>query len=237
MAKPPEGRKTARRPGRPVRASKSNNTRMLLWVILGAAVLIVAGIIILQSQSLGRAPEISGTVSQGLSWGPESAPVKIIEYSNFGCSHCRDFAENQGKQLRQEYEAGGQVRFDFKPFSLGSSEPDDAANAALCAADQGRFWDYHDYLFSQQGVSSDSFGKAALKQYGSQLGLDMGKFTPCVDRSEHLDQVHQTSQEGMAKGVNSTPTFYINGQQVLGAVPYAELKAQVDAALQAAGQG
>jgi len=215
-----------------------NSTRWFLWSVIGAIVLVVAGIVILQAQSL-RQPigpvEVSGkTDIGGAAWGPENATVKIVEYSNFGCPHCRDFALNQGKQLRSEYETTGKVRFEFKPFSLGSQGPDDAANAAECAAAQKRFWDYHDLLFSRVGVAADPFNKAALKQYGAQLGLDAAQFDRCVDSDQFAEKVYQATLEGQGHGVNGTPSFLINGQKVEGAIPYADFKAKVEAALKSA---
>jgi protein-disulfide isomerase len=224
------------RGGRVAPRRKVSGPGWVLWVVVGAVVLILIGVVVLQNQAVQRPAAVTtNTVSEGLTWGPVSAPVKIVEYSNFGCSHCRDFAADQGKKLRQEYEAGGKVRFEFRPFSLGSQGPDDAAAAALCAADQSRFWDYHDVLFSQQGVSANPFDKTQLKQYATTLGLDTAKFNQCVDAGMHVDQVHQAAVEGQGRGVDSTPTFFVNNQRVLGAVPYTEFKATVDAALKGAG--
>jgi protein-disulfide isomerase len=233
MAKPVQAAKsTARRTVRKS-AGRSNNS-LVLWIIIGAAIVIVAGVIMLQSRALNQTPTVSGTVSDGLTWGPANAPVKIVEYSNFGCIHCRDFAKDQGKRLRQEYEATGKVRFEFVPFSLGSPDPDTAASAAMCAADQGRFWDYHDILFAKQGVSADAFSPAALKQYATMVpGMDTAKFDQCVDRGQHRDQVAQYATQGRDLGVEATPTFFINNQIVdpPGALPYDQLKAKVDAAI------
>jgi len=226
-------KKVAPRP----RARKRNDTPWLLFALVAGALVIVAGLIMLNQRSLLQTPVASGQVSAGLAWGPADAPVKVVEYSNFGCSHCKEFAVDDGKRLRQEYEAGGKVRFEFMPFSLGSPDPDNAANAAICAADQGRFWDYHDLLFARQLVSADVFSAASLKQYGQQLGLDATKFNQCVDTGAHADQVHQASQQGSSMGVNATPTIFVNSERVVGAVPYDQLKSKVDAALQAASAG
>jgi protein-disulfide isomerase len=135
---------------------------------------------------------------------------------------------NQGKQLREEYEASGKVRFDYKDFIVISPESATAANAAKCAADQSRFWDYHDLLMSRSGLSADAFSKASLKSYAQQLGLDAAKFNACVDSDQHLDEVYQNVNEGKQLGVQSTPTFFINGQKVEGAVPYEQLKSIID---------
>ena len=93
--------------------------------------------------------------------------------------------------MREEYEESGKVSFEYKHFIVIGPESADAANASECAADQGRFWDYHDLVMSQSGTSRDAFSKAALKSYGQQLGLDATTFNACVDTDMHLDEVYE----------------------------------------------
>jgi protein-disulfide isomerase len=220
------------------RRRKSNSNRTLVWLIIGGVVVIFAGILLLNWQSLfGTQATASPQLSEGTSWGPAGAPVKIVEFSNFGCSHCRNFAQNNGKTLRKEYEEGGKVRFEFKQFKLADQGATEAANASLCAADQSRFWDYHDVLFARQGTSAAPFSKANLQQYGKDLGLDGAKFDPCVINDKFMDTVNQNSQEGSSQGVEGTPTFFVNGKMLVGDVPYEELKSAVDAALKTANAG
>jgi len=222
--------------GRPKQAAASavrpTDSRILLLIVIGAVVLVAAGIVWLQVQSLRRPPEAAGSVGERTTWGPTSAPVQIIEYSNFGCGYCRNFALGPGKQIRDEYEGTGKVHFEFKQFRLGDQSTTDAANASECAADQGRFWDYHDLLFSQQGVSSDPFSKSALKGYAAQLGLDAARFNSCVDNGQHLEKVYRDTQEGQNLGITGTPTFFINGEKVPGYISYDALKAKIEAVIQ-----
>lgn len=210
---------------------RSNNA-ILLWVI-GGVIVLVAGILLLNQRQFSGGGGGAAHVSAGSAWGPVDAPVKIVEYSNFGCSHCRNFALDAGQKLRQEYGAGGKVRFEFKQFKLGDPSTTDAANASLCAADQSRFWDYHDLLFQKQGISATAFSKGSLKAYAKQLNLDSTTFDTCVDKSQFMATVNQDSQDGVNLGVNGTPTFFINGEQSVGDQPYDQLKAKVDAAIAA----
>ena len=232
----PAGTKTASSKAGSARAGASKkpvSRPWLLWAVIGAVVLVVAGIALLQAQSLRKPADTTVQVGEGMAWGPENAKVKIVEYSDFGCSHCRDFAENQGPQLRAEYEATGKVRFEFKSFILGPTTAA-PANAAACAADQGRFWNYHDLLFSRQGVDRDPFSKASLKQYATSLALDTAKFNRCVDNDQFLPQAYRQTSEAKGLGLTGTPAIFVNGALVPGgAVPYATLKARVDAALAA----
>jgi protein-disulfide isomerase len=209
----------------------------VLWVLIGAVVVIMVGVILLQVQSMNRPVATSGVIAEGTSWGSANAPVKIVEYSDFGCTYCRQFALNQGRQLREEYEKTGKVRFDYKSFVIEGQSTRDAANAAYCAADQGRFWDYYDVLFSRSGSAQPQvvFAKSALKDYGVQIGLDATKFGRCVDSGQHTPEVQAQHNEGVARGVQATPSFFINGKKIEGAAPYADFKAMIDSALQTAG--
>lgn len=222
-----------RSPGSQARAAKpvAGRSGLLLLGIIVGVVLVVIGVIIFQTQSVRHPVQTAARVGEGTAWGPVSAKVTILDFSDFGCGHCRSFALQQGRQLRAEYEGTGQVRFEFKHFIVGGAETANAANAAECAADQGRFWDYHDLLFSQQGVVTQPFSKNALKRYAAQLGLDTARFNSCVDSDQHLEKVYRDTAEGRDLGVTGTPTFFINGQKVVGAVPYAEFRAKVEEAL------
>ncbi len=215
-------------------AKPTPNTRLLLIIVIGAALLVVAGIVLLQFQAASKPPPVSARTGEGTVWGPADAKVKIVNYSDFGCIHCANFARNVGPRIRAEYESSGNVRFEFKDFIIGGPDTANAANAAECAADQGRFWDYHDLLFSRQGTGPNVFKKASLKQYGEQLGLNTEQFNACVDGDQHLETVYRDSSEGQGQGVTGTPTFFINGERIAGEVPYEQFKARVEAALAAA---
>lgn len=216
---------------------KQAGSPVLLWVIIGAVALVVVGVVILQMQSFNKPAVASSRVSEGTAWGPVGAPVRVVQYSDFGCTYCRQFALDQGKQLLEEYGQTGAVRFEFRSFIIEGASTREAANASYCAADQGRFWDYHDLLFTRSGTAQVQvvFSKTALKDYGAQLGLDATQFNRCVDSGQHIPEVQNQHNEGYGLGVRATPTFFINNQKFEGALPYASLKAVVDAARAAAG--
>lgn len=215
----------------PVKAKGTGSSRSLLLGVIGAVAVLAIGLIWLAVQA-GREPIVAtDRIGEGATWGPEGAVVSIINYSDFGCPHCATFALNQAKQLREEYEATGKVRFEFKHFIIGGENTRGAALAAECAADQGKFWDYHDVLFQQQGITRDPFNRSALKSYAAQLGLDTAQFNQCLDSNQHLEKVARDSSEARSRGVNATPTFFVNGQKVEGAQPYSVFKALVDSIL------
>jgi len=164
-------------------------------------------------------------------WGPEDAPVTIIEFSDFQCPFCSRFFTQAYPQIKQAYE--GKVRFVYRDFPLASihENAQKAAEAGECADDQGKFWDYHDMMFS----NPTALDVTSLKGYASQLGLDSGAFDQCLDSGKYTEEVQKDYQDGISYGVTGTPAFFVNGLLVVGAQPFANFKAIIDAALQEAG--
>jgi protein-disulfide isomerase len=232
QAQKPKSAYSAPRHGKPA-PKKSSLSPAVLLIVIGAAILVVAGIVVLATQANNRPIAATNRVGEGATWGPADAPVRIIAYSDFGCSHCRDWANNQEQQLRADYEASGKVRYEYKSQNIGGTPTRDAANAAECAADQGKFWDYHDALYNRQGTAANPFTKPLLKRYAAELGLDASQFDACVDQNLHYAKVRADESEASGRGVNSTPTFFINDKKILGAVPYQQFKSDVEAAIAA----
>lgn len=165
------------------------------------------------------------------SLGSASAPVTIVEFSDFQCPFCLRVAPTL-KQLREAY--GDRIRIVWKDFPLTSIHPQafKAAEAAHCAREQGKFWEFHDVLFAnQQALLVES-----LKQYAVDLGLDAAAFNTCLDTSKYNDRVQQHMGIGTGLGVNSTPTTFVNGRRVTGAQPYEVFSAIIEEELQRAGQ-
>ncbi len=149
--------------------------------------------------------------------GNINATVTITEYSDFECPFCAKFFSNAYRQLKSEYIDTGKVRLIYKQYPLVNTHKQSlgAAVAALCAADQGKFWEYHDLLF----INQPRFSRVALESYAAQLGLGMQKFNQCLDDGATLGQVKREISEGNAAGVDGTPFFLVNGQKISGAQP------------------
>ena len=136
------------------------------------------------------------------------------------------------RPVLQPYIDSGKVNLVYKNFAFLGQESVWAAQAAECAADQGKFWEYHDLLFNtQNGENVGLFTKDKLIAYAKQLGLDSAKFDPCLNNDETLDRVNADMAEARAANVSSTPTFFINGKPLLGAQPANVFTSQLDAAL------
>ena len=155
--------------------------------------------------------------------GSSSAPVTLVEFSDFQCPFCQRVAPTL-KQVKEKY--GDKVRIVWKDFPLTQIHPQafKAGEAAHCAADQGKFWEYHDRLFANQ----QSLQPNDLKKHAADLGLDAGVFGTCLDSSKYGERVRDGVAEGSRLGVNSTPTIYINGRVLSGAQPYETFVTVID---------
>ncbi len=158
--------------------------------------------------------------------GNPDAKVVIIEYSDFQCPFCGK-AQTTVEQILNDY--NGKVKLYYKQFPLTQIHPNaqKAAEASLLAADQGKFWEYHDLLFENQ----DNLDLASLKRYAAQLNLDMEKFNSGLDSGIKAQAVNKDLEEGIRNGVGGTPMFFINGQVVSGAQPYSVFKQTIDSEL------
>jgi protein-disulfide isomerase len=156
-------------------------------------------------------------------WGNASAPVTIIEFSDYQCPFCQR-VEPTLKRLRAAY--GDKIRFVWKDFPLTQIHPQafKASEAAHCAGEQGKYWELHDVLFNkQQELQPDD-----LKRHAIELGLNAPAFNQCLDSSKYGERVRDGLAEGNQLGVNSTPTIFINGRRLSGAQPYEVFAAVID---------
>lgn len=169
-------------------------------------------------------------------WGPEDAPVTIIEFSEFLCPYCQRFALQTLPQIKQAYE--GKVRYVYRDFIVHGEPATKISEAAECADDQDKFWEYHDKLWEEYQTVGQQAGAGigalatTLKGYASDLGLDTATFDDCLDTGKNTAEVQKDSQDARSYGVSGTPGFFINGQPVSGAQPFAVFQQVIDAALE-----
>ncbi len=180
------------------------------------------------------------SVDDDPSWGPEDAPVTIVEFSEFLCPYCQRFAEQTLPLIQDAYE--GKVRYVYRDFIVHGEPSLKISEAAECADDQGKFWEYHDNLWENYQAVGQQTGDiaglvASLKTYAADLGLDTATFNDCLDSDKYASEVQKDSQDAASYGVTGTPGFFINGQLVMGAQPFDNFKAVIDAALQGGESG
>lgn len=214
----------------------AQRTRRL--IIIGVIVVIaVAAVVLLARQS----PQVGQVIiptpfdrpsPSGTALGDPNAPVKIEEFADYQCPYCRNFEEQTLPQLAANEIANGQVYFVFHPFSFIGPESVAAANAALCAADQGKFWEYSATVYANQtSENSGNFSTTRLEAFAAQLGLDTQTFNSCFSQDKHQAEVSSSYQLGVQAGVQSTPSFLINGQLVTGALPYDQFQSLIQKAM------
>jgi protein-disulfide isomerase len=169
--------------------------------------------------------------------GPKDAKVTIVEYSDFQCPFCSRVYTTLENDVLKQY--GDKVRFVFKNFPLTSIHPwaEDAAVASECAFAQSNdhFWAMYDGLFSRQADITQANLKEKTAEIATKAGMDAAKFQECLDGKKSLDAVRADESEGTALGVNSTPTFFINGRRLSGAQTPENFRQMIDQELSAKG--
>jgi protein-disulfide isomerase len=175
-------------------------------------------------------PRVEVAVADGTPFrGPVDAPIVLIEYTDFQCPFCTRVQPTLDA-LMKRYD--GKIRHVFKNLPLPMHAQAQLAGAAsLCAQDQGKFWEYHDWLFAnQRTLSHDSM----VAQAGA-FGMDTEVFTTCIDRGAYLDVVRADMAEANSFGITGTPGFLINGRVLTGAVPIEDFEAIIDSELERRG--
>ena len=153
--------------------------------------------------------------ADGTALGMADAPVTIYEYSDFQCPNCRTAAAEVVPQLDTDYLATGKARLIFKNMAFIGQESKSAAEAALCAGDQGEFWDYHNKLFeNQNGENKGAFKVDNLKRFALEIGLDEVAFNTCFDEGKYKAKIADELSEAQRRGVSGTPTFFVGQTQV-----------------------
>ena len=147
-------------------------------------------------------------------FGPQDAPITIVEFGDFQCPYCRRWHAEVYEPLLASYP--GQIRIIYRHLPLTSIHPDafSAAEAAMCAGEQDAFWQYHDKLFS-----SEALGSEVYTQYAQELGLDTTAFEACMTDHTYQEAIQKDSDFALDLGIRSTPTFFVNGLAIVGAQP------------------
>jgi len=157
--------------------------------------------------------------------GSKTAKVTIVEFGDFQCPYCGVFAKQVLPELEKNYIKTEKAKFVYRDLPLSFHQnAQKAAEAAECADEQGKFWDYHDKLFENQKVLDET----SLKQYAKDLGLDTAKFGSCLDSGKMASEVKKDLADGTKYGVGGTPMFFINGTPLEGAQPFSAFEQVIE---------
>ncbi len=151
--------------------------------------------------------------------GPKDAPIVLVEFSDFGCSFCAKWHNETYEELMAAYPE--QIRFVYRDVPFRAFP---ASEAAQCARQQDAFWAYHDKLFGYEYGLSDE----AYLQYAQDLNLDMDEFVSCLNEHRYEAMIQRDLDAARELGISSTPTFFINGIQLVGAQPIEAFKQLID---------
>jgi protein-disulfide isomerase len=161
--------------------------------------------------------------------GPKAPAVTLVEFADYECPYCQKVASDL-KKLQADM--GDKVELIYKDFPLPMHKnAEKAAEAGRCAAKQGKFWDLHDEMFRTHSLETDQ-----IKEQASKLGVNQAEFDKCLDSGSEASAVDQDRKEGIKLGITGTPSFFINGHFLSGALDYASLKKVVDQQIAEAGR-
>ena len=199
----------------------NTETKALLIVGLVTIALLIGGVFFLSSKAPKTSQTDQGVVyqidySKAEKIGTDSAKVKLAEFGDFRCPACALF-EQTVEQIRNN----PNVQFFFFNFAFLGPASTTAANAALCSSEQGKYWEYHDWLYKNQPPETDTsmYTTDKLTSAATSLGMNGDQFKACLSASKYQQKVSDGLSLGQTLGVNSTPTFFLNGQKMVTTSP------------------
>lgn len=233
--------KSKRKTRAQVRAEAESARRRRLILIGGAIALavIVAGALIwsnrdssdLPTLHVAEAAALEGVPTDGRVIGDPNAPVHLVEYGDYQCPACANFSTQTFPALLSDYIATGQVSFEFRDLAFLGDDSVTAAEAAACAIDQDGFWPYHDTIYANHyGENLGNLSESRLLKMAELSGLDKDQLESCLDDGTYAADVQAMHQEATGLGVDSTPSFTLNGELIQWQ-GWDAMKQQIDAAL------
>jgi protein-disulfide isomerase len=236
MRNPKSGKGSTRRQEmKDKRRKRQQRQRVLIFSAIGFVALLVIALAVIPQFLPVDTVGLKRTETNFNVAGDPNAPVEIVEYSDYQCPWCQRFTEEIEPALIEEYINTGKVRLVYR--SMGQwigSESLEAAEAAYCAGDQDKFWEYHDVLFANlTGENVGAFSSARLQGFARNLKLNLSEFNACRSSDKHLERVNQDRADGDKLGVQGTPTFFINGNLYGGSFSVEGFRQVIEAALSA----
>lgn len=189
-----------------------------------------------QTPASGQELNASSLIASGAPFkGDPDAEVALVDFSDFQCTNCQRFATQTEPQIARDYIDNGRVVLIFKQFPIFGPDSLTAAMASMCAHDQGKFWEYHDHLYENQGVENSGWASISnMKKFAGDLGLDRQQFDACLDSGEYRSYVEGDLELALGLGFPGTPSFVVMNNDgsdpeiMVGAQPYSSFKTVVD---------
>jgi protein-disulfide isomerase len=218
-----------------IKLANARTPEFMSKVIRQSRIIFSALLVCLWSGSVAAAAQnasvkdILASLEKGSTLGSASAPVTIVEFSDFRCGFCKRFSTETLPKLKQFYFDKGTVYFVFRHFAILGKQSEEAALASECAAEQGRFWPYHDKLFAAQGGLA--FGESKLKGYARELRLHEANFSNCLTTGKYRSKVERETMTAAYLGGRGTPMFLVNEWLLVGAQPFETFQKVIDQAM------
>lgn len=220
---------------------KPKQSRETNWVVIGGliavCVLVFGGLLFLalrpsQAENVQALSDYCAINSDRCAViGDPAAPITMVEVSDFGCPHCRDFHNQTAQSLKEQYVDTGDVRWVALPYALSTTTVP-AAAAALCANEQDKYFDYATALFAIEPTEA-RLTPEGYRQAAEAVALDIDQFASCMDDGRNISIVNNNRDAARNVQVTGTPTFFLNGQELTGAQPISAFAQVIDSLLSA----
>lgn len=164
--------------------------------------------------------------------GDPKAPVTLVEFGDYQCTFCTKFFKETEKPLIEKYVKTGKVKLIFRDFAINGRESVSAAIASECADEQGKFWEYHDKLYTERrGYNVGVFKQDNLMSFAKELGLNEQQFSDCTKSGKYDEEIASDTRDAQSFGGRGTPTFFLNGQIISGALPLSVFENYIEQAI------
>lgn len=200
--------------------------KTITFLSIAAVGVLLIGALIFLPRLFTKATKYENT--NKFSIGDPNAPITVVEFSNYGCSHCKDFSENSEADFIETYVNTGEVYFTYVNIPYNDASYIAAAEASYCAAEQNLFFEYKEQLFTYVGYT-DSYSLENLVRYASNVGMDTDTFTTCMESDAYTQSYLDDYAYADSVGLQGTPSFLINGTELVYA---SQLYETLDALLQ-----
>lgn len=204
------------------RRQKSTTNQWIIPAIIAfVAILVIGGIVIYNVQAAASAFKITVPAvvnhpnAKDNSAGNPDAPVKVFAFEDFQCPYCAQYTHQLEPQVMDKYVASGKVYYQFVPYSFIGPESFAASQAVYCAMDQGKFWQYHDFLYANQnGENKGGFNNQNLEALAKEMSLDTTAFNTCLSSNKYSQKVNDDKNFAYQSGARGSPYFLVNGTLV-----------------------